>query len=839
MRAGTKFVPGLLMIALAANVSGCDLFGKKSSSNSRPPIEEPNNRGDIELSLQKMYDGLTADLILAENSSPQEVATNLYLPTTLENGVSVEWQSNRDSIIKANGEVTVQPTSVGKQEVKLSAILKKGSVTKTKVFQFTVIEDQAAYDSLLPTYEGFQEAMILASNSERTAIVADLSLPTSLEDGTKVSWHSSSADVLSPEGIVTRPTDTEGNADVTLTATFRKGQAELTKVFQVTVMSEAFESNQAAYEAFAEFNDQDLLGDNLSRQEIISDLTLPETYKGVSVNWTSDQPTIIDSTGRVQRPVFESGDILVKITAEFLGSSVSYKISFPLKVIKQPESPANRMAEVGRTLKNGSVILGENNSLFEVKSNLKFLRELDEVSITWSSSDPSVIDETGRVTRSSESDKEVSLTATLSIGSESSEVTIIAKVLEKPDTAADAVAEAMVEVDFARIAGDNTSESNIKSDLDLINAASNGVAISWKSSAAAVVSNAGLVSRPTPETGDQAINLTATFTQGQVSVDKVFELVVKAKVDVEAAIASTLRDLSQETLLGNNTSPDEVRTNLDLPSTVGEFGLTWASSNEAVIDPTGVVARPVVGEEDKIVTLTAKLSFEDFDKTKEFKFKVLAEVDARQEVLEEALQIMTEKWLLNTASYYTRGGLRQNLSLNFMTQSLNLPVTIADGRVILTWKSTGPAYQDLSHLYNAGDDMVHFGVRRPAYTDGPSRVDLVATLEYDSLVEEKVFQATVVPEVATYRESIDLGLSQLTLISLLGENDSASDVTENLKLNESLAHGVKVKWRSSNEAVMSSRGVYRRPEAATQVTLTATLMRGPYSVTKSFKVTVK
>ena len=63
----------------------------------------------------------------------------------------------------------------------------------------------------------------------------DIALPTSNESGITVTWSSSNESVVSPTGLVTRPAYGQSNAQVTLTATFSKGNISKQKSFTVSI----------------------------------------------------------------------------------------------------------------------------------------------------------------------------------------------------------------------------------------------------------------------------------------------------------------------------------------------------------------------------------------------------------------------------------------------------------------------------------------------------------------------------------------------------------------------------------------------------------------------------
>ncbi|MCF7929922.1 MAG: InlB B-repeat-containing protein [Acholeplasmataceae bacterium] len=77
-------------------------------------------------------------------------------------------------------------------------------------------------------------------------------------------------------------------------------------------------------------------------------------------------------------------------------------------------------------------------------------------------------------------------------------------------------------------------------------------------------------------------------------------------VDNTEALNSAKNDLAL--VFASSDSASNVTVNLTLPTTVGDFDITWVSSNTAVISNAGVVVRPAAGEDDVSVTLTATIT---------------------------------------------------------------------------------------------------------------------------------------------------------------------------------------------------------------------------------------
>ncbi|WP_175411858.1 immunoglobulin-like domain-containing protein [Streptomyces sp. TRM64462] len=149
--------------------------------------------------------------------------------------------------------------------------------------------------------------------------------------------------------------------------------------------------------------------------------------------------------------------------------------------------------------------------------------------------------------------------------------------------------------------GDTTA---VTTDLALPTTAG-GSAVTWASSDPATVSTTGRVTRPAPGRPDARVTLTATVSRGTapaVSRTKQFAVTVHAEYDDARATAEAARELVVRNV-------DDVRGNLTLPAE-GAYGttVTWASSDPAVIDPTGIVHRPRHGKGTATVTLTATVA---------------------------------------------------------------------------------------------------------------------------------------------------------------------------------------------------------------------------------------
>ena len=109
-----------------------------------------------------------------------------------------------------------------------------------------------------------------------------------------------------------------------------------------------------------------------------------------------------------------------------------------------------------------------------------------------------------------------------------------------------------------------------------------------------------------------------------------------------------------------------------------------------------------------------------------------------------------------------------------------------------------------------------------------------------------------VDDIATPDESVeDADLTETITLRMLnhvvgettfedfgGDNASRSLVSSDLNLYETTHNGVSASWSSSDTAVVANDGTVNVPDSSTRVTLTLTLSKNGFSVTKEFEVTV-
>lgn len=137
------------------------------------------------------------------------------------------------------------------------------------------------------------------------------------------------------------------------------------------------------------------------------------------------------------------------------------------------------------------------------------------------------------------------------------------------------------------------------------------IAVAWKSDKTTSISNFGIVKQ---SYNDELVKLTATFTSGEETFTKVYEVMVPA-LPIEVRFEKSLKEIE---------IPAEVSGNIDLLTAFydEEMKATWTSSHPAIISNEGIYSSP---KEHTIVTLTVKLEVGGNTMEKSYEVKTFAD----------------------------------------------------------------------------------------------------------------------------------------------------------------------------------------------------------------------
>ncbi len=284
----------------------------------------------------------------------------------------------------------------------------------------------------------------------------------------------------------------------------------------------------------------------------------------------------------------------------------------------------------------------------------------------------------------------------------------------------------------ALVYGQGDSASSVTRNLTLPTALGE-ITISWASSNAAVISNAGVVTRPNADT---VVTLTATLTLREESDTVVFSLTVKAAeaaATPEEALAA-LQIFSSTLVYNESTGRYTTTSDLFLPTRSMKLDITWSSPNTAVIDNVGKVVRPAWGQSDQTVILVASVG----DATREFIITV------------PAINVKPN----NIAVAEAKDALLLAGIGNGVAADLVLPTTVGSDGVTVTWSSNNPEV-----ISNEG-----VVVRQQENVT----VTLTATLTKGTASDTKTFDVVVLSfapftEVASIQAAIDLSIANRKL----------------------------------------------------------------------------
>ncbi|WP_281942554.1 immunoglobulin-like domain-containing protein, partial [Paenibacillus tyrfis] len=483
-------------------LSAFDTSGNESAraSLSKQPLEPQGNRVPV---LAKALDDFT--LTLAGGSRTISVASTFTDPDG--DALTYKASSSSEAVVSAsvNGsELTVAPISVGSATVTVSVYDNKGGTAQTS-FLATVVPapngdaEAAARDA---------EALTLGDTS---AVTADLTLPSAGLHGSTVTWATSNAALVSAVGKVTRPAAGMPDGQVVLTATVRKGAAQQTKTFNMTVKAL---SSDAMTDAEAVGKAKEALA--LTYNGYGSSLALPANgAEGTTVVWSlkdAGQAGVIDpGTGKVTRSELTK-DVNVVLIATIRRGDAQAAKEFTLTVKMPQVKPAVNAVTAADATVTGTV---EPGAAVTVRTGPQTLGTAQADAVT------------GEFAVAIPPQPEGTVLEVLS--SQAVGATYVLVMEAGAMTDAQAVAAAKNALTDAVILNGNPDVNQVTTALKLPGTGLNGTSIAWTSDNEAIVSASGAVKRPLMGENDASVKLTATISRGNATDTKTFQLLVKAQ----------------------------------------------------------------------------------------------------------------------------------------------------------------------------------------------------------------------------------------------------------------------------------------------------------------------
>ena len=406
----------------------------------------------VSFDINWLINGAGKEMFLNGNSALNNVSTILNLPLKGPNGSTISWSSDNIHVNAANGAVTLPTPAGGDQQVTLTVTLSKGTDTETVTINVTVRVSDASTVSADSLW--LNDERILNENSDWGNVTDNLSLPTTGQYGSTISWTSANQSMIAINGTVTKPSYTQGDQTLELTAKINKGSASIIKKYTVTVKA----LNPTEQEAISiDYNwlTWDIIRNgNSDPNNIIIDIYLPlKGPKDSTISWTSSNTGFISNNGEVTQPAFSQGKKKIIITAKISKGNESSDKSFELTVKTLPQTDAEAVAADIKWL-DISRTLGQNMSEFSIKDSLVLLNSAPNGSaISWSSNTPQFISDSGEVERPeyTEGHKAVTLIAVFSKGSTEESKTFTYTVMAHPDTTPPSIISILATEDGTRL----------------------------------------------------------------------------------------------------------------------------------------------------------------------------------------------------------------------------------------------------------------------------------------------------------------------------------------------------------------------------------------------------
>ncbi len=458
------------------------------------------------------------------------------------------------------------------------------------------------------------------------------------------------------------------------------------------------------------------------------------------------------------------------------------------------------------------IIRGANSELSNIIYNL-YLPETapNGSTIIWESSDTSLIDIDGEVTRPSidQENREATLTATISGGTETRQKIFNVTVKVRDEDLVLADKEWLID---EIILNGNESIHEIKSSLYLPTTGENSSAISWRSDKEEIVATNGVVTPPSFTQGNQFVTLTATINMGESTLDKTFNItVIASMLTDEEAVYADLLWLTDDIVLNGNKSLQQVVSKLELP-VVGMNGceIIWESTNEEFVKTDGTINQPAYSQGDQYNTLTATIKKGSSEIKSQFFIKVLVLATDAETVL------LDKSWL----HYGIIGSVETGLN----------PPTEGHYGSTISWSSSNEAVIK-------PDGTVVF----PTYLEGVKEVTLTAHISKGIETDEKSFLFLVRTFEQTDEEAVIDDNRRLNVFQTLGGNLSQYSINQDLSLPALGFNGSLITWSSDKPSVISETGKVTIPEyeeGHKKVRLTAIIKKGEHERSRVFEFTV-
>jgi len=645
----------------------------------------------------------------------------------------------------------------------------------------------------------------LLTEEEADKITDDLTLPTELENGTTISWKSSSPHIISDTGEVTRQVD---DMPVTLTATMVIDGETYYKPFELIVLKD--DGNAVAWKDIFNFDFVASERESYVIQHTGGDsgyLTDPEKWEesflpggGYTFNNKGGEGVKMDFAESIEEDPLAS----------------NFKVGF---TIQMPEFSTPRIFGYNRAGKYSFTVFfaadyigfGPTSSYLDREwyvRNVDYVNKPVTIEVVYQdgyvyptvNGVPATRDSDGSTYFKLSNPGQIGYVGFGDFSPVNGTIYYDYYIAKKVDPTAECVYETMTDEDPTRIT----------KDIFLPDTLSNGATIEWSSSNSDVISVNGTSGKVTPSYYDEKVTLTACISYEGNTLYKSFDFVVVAADKEELNLILDYNDF-------NGSAPYYV-SEAPAGSTAGvknnKLTLTRASEGELSTRKyfvTNIPTKPynVTGE---------KVVLEQY-------LTLLGNVDGGTATLYDKDE--------NVIATYGFKSNKAGESLFFVN---------ANGEEVTTRYSRG---KEIFVRLEASEDSLNVLVDNQVITATPialNETPLIASVKYEvgegsdgfMSIDNLTFMLSGEDRDAMM---VKLDHANFTAESLTNQNPDA--ITSSLTLTRRSRWGSALSYSSGNKDVLSDYGFVSRPSEDTVVPFTVIIQKGEYSMEKEIMLTVK
>lgn len=590
---------------------------------------ESGEKGDL-FSVDDIKSGLPEDIkILADldekwltlkvltGFDTNYILNDLHLPTIGENGSTITWESDNEDIISINGKVT-NPQN-GMELVTLTAKISAQNITNIKEFDMKVFSKQNDDEQIAQLDVQLISKDMLTPQDKLTH---NLELPREGFLGqSELSWTSSCEDVISNDGVVIRPSKEEGDKNVTLTVTAKKGDKTSSKELDFVVLAKSSPLDVVEILEEDDFN-SDKISDKWTLEKASGELyqengclhfirTSNSGSTSVSCDFNGTYTGLIGVDFTLTK-VDDNGGFEIRVDGG--GAYLAMTLSGTVVSICSPDTPSSGAAWISA----GSVSDTK-------RMDVTVLFDTDKSQYT-------VFINGSLITKNRYARSGTSVTAISNFKIYMDQGTSEhARIDDYRVYRALPLEENRLDYDFnwlnEQLLGDEAISGEIKNNLNLPTKGYCGSDITWRSTDSSIISTNGIVNRPSGnEPDDKTVTLNAKISYKNSSRYKSFTFrVLREFTDDEQKLSADLNLIESnfgDYLTSENFDEITKSLNFDFKTKYGSR-VKFTSSNTNAVTNSGRVIRPREGEASQETDITMTLSSGDKSVTRVYHMTVL------------------------------------------------------------------------------------------------------------------------------------------------------------------------------------------------------------------------